>query len=83
MRKLFATLLATTLLAGCTDYDEPDHMHSQWAQYDYDHPDPTYGGYEADRYYRDGDHDRLVARDERIYRGRDGRYYCRPEIIYV
>lgn len=36
------------------------------------------GGYYADDYYRDGDYRerRLDDRDE-IYRGRDGRYYCK------
>ena len=80
MRKLLASLAVTTLLAGCADYPDQGPMHSDWQRYDYGHPDPAYGGYEADRYYREDNnqsHDRQISRDERIYRGRDGRYYCR------
>ena len=35
--------------------------------------------YYAERYYRDGPQyqERRLSRDDRIYRGRDGRYYCR------
>jgi hypothetical protein len=80
VRKLLASLVATTLLAGCADYQEHDHMYGGWDRYDYNHPDPSYGGYEADRYYREDPQryqERQIAHDERIYRGRDGRYYCR------
>ena len=36
-------------------------------------------GYEPSRYYRDGDRyqERVLASDERVYRGNDGRYYCK------
>ncbi|OQW38625.1 MAG: hypothetical protein A4S12_12330 [Proteobacteria bacterium SG_bin5] len=36
-------------------------------------------GYYADRYYRDGRQyrPRALSRNDRVYRGRDGRYYCR------
>ncbi len=36
-------------------------------------------GYDAARYYRGGDayQERVLAPDERVYRGNDGRYYCR------
>ena len=46
---------------------------------DWNRPDPTYGGYYADRYYRDDRsyRERRLSRQERIYRGQDGRYYCR------
>ena len=47
-------------------------------RYDYNRPGPG-GYYYADDYYRDGRYyreRRLTSRD-RIYRGRDGRYYCR------
>lgn len=45
--------------------------------HDWDRPDR--GGYYADRYYRDGRHYRpmRLSRETRIYRGYDGRYYCR------
>ena len=80
MRGLLFGLLATGLLAGCADYSGQDHMADGGGRYDYNHPDPSYGGYEADRYYRedsDQSHERSVSRDERVYRGHDGRYYCR------
>lgn len=74
-------LAATTLLAGCGDYgSRPGNAGgNRWSQYDYDRPDPTYNGYYADRYYRDGSRyrERRLSRNERIYVGQDGRYYCR------
>lgn len=47
--------------------------------------DPAYddgyddGQYDASRYYRDGAQyrERVLANDDRVYRGYDGRYYCR------
>ncbi len=34
--------------------------------------------YDATRYYRDGQYDeRVLAADDRVYRGSDGRYYCK------
>lgn len=37
------------------------------------------GNYDAARYYRDGPNyrERVLANDDRVYRGNDGRYYCR------
>lgn len=37
------------------------------------------GDYDAARYYRSGPNyrDRVLANDERVYAGQDGRYYCR------
>src|ERR1700730_11610304 len=57
-----------------------DHGYSdRYGSYDWNRPDPTYGSYYADRYYRDDQRYRehYLSRDERIYRGHDGRYYCR------
>jgi hypothetical protein len=36
-------------------------------------------GYEPSRYYRDGPNyqERVLASDDRVYRGNDGRYYCK------
>ena len=47
-------------------------------RYDYNRPPPG-GDYYADDYYRDGRYyrERRLASNDRIYRGRDGRYYCR------
>ena len=80
MRKILASILVTTLLSGCAGYEDQGHMQGDWGRYDYNHPDPAYGGYEAERYYRedsDQNHERHLGRDERVYRGHDGRYYCR------
>ncbi len=48
-------------------------------RYDYNRPDPRYGTYYADRYYRDGSNYQpyTLAQNDRIYRGSNGRYYCR------
>lgn len=52
-----------------------------YRNYDYNRPDPRYGGYYADRYYRDANYyqPRRLSYDDRIYRGQDGRYYCRRD----
>lgn len=75
---LSLTALGATLLAGCVDTGDarPGYLYSQ---YDHTHPDPAYGGYDAGRYYR-GDpqyRERQMRRTDRVYRGSDGRYYCR------
>lgn len=51
----------------------------RWSQYDHYRPDPRYGRYYADYYYRDANsyQPRFLNRNDRIYRGNDGRYYCR------
>ncbi|MEO5597037.1 MAG: glycine zipper 2TM domain-containing protein [Novosphingobium sp.] len=94
MKTLFAaSLVAATLLSGCaTDgygdgyrdqyvrwgyYDR--NYYNQYGSYDYNNPDPRYGGYYAERYYRNDRryHNYRMSQDDRIYRGQDGRYYCR------
>lgn len=37
------------------------------------------GGYDASRYYRPGPNyqERVLSSDDRVYRGSDGRYYCK------
>lgn len=79
MRMLAAgAIAATTLLGGCGGgYD--DRPGYAYRHYDYDHPDPAYGGYYADHYYRDDPsyRERRLSRNDRVYRGQDGRYYCR------
>ncbi|MBX3561355.1 MAG: glycine zipper 2TM domain-containing protein [Sphingomonas sp.] len=72
---LAATMSAAALIAGCaTTYDD-----GRYGAYDWNRPDPSYGGYHADRYYRDDRRyrERQLSRNDRIYRGQDGRYYCR------
>jgi hypothetical protein len=50
----------------------------RWNRYDWNKPGPG-GYYYADQYYRDGRYyrERRLSRNDRIYRGNDGRYYCR------
>ncbi len=70
---------AAILLGGCGgDYgDRP--AYASYRHYDYNRPDPAYGGYYADHYYRDDPsyRERRLGRNDRVYRGQDGRYYCR------
>lgn len=69
MRKLMiaASTAALALTAGCTGYgaDRPGYASNgeDW---------------DAPRYYRDGSYEeRRLGRNDRVYVGRDGRYYCR------
>ncbi|MDV3457869.1 glycine zipper 2TM domain-containing protein [Sphingomonas sp. HF-S4] len=81
MRAILLGVLAATAVAGCTDtgYGARSAGYDGYRNYDWNRPDPSYGGYNADRYYRDDRRyrERRVSRDERVYRGQDGRYYCR------
>lgn len=49
------------------------------SQYGYDRPGYAGGSdWDAARYYRDGSYEeRRLSRNDNIYVGRDGRYYCR------
>jgi hypothetical protein len=48
-----------------------------WRTYDYNAPGPD-GRYDARDYYREGRYrERRLSRNDRLYRGSDGRYYCR------
>lgn len=82
MRTLTLGLLAaSTLLAGCDTYGTggPGYA-SDYRRYDYNNPDPQYGGYYADKYYREDNRryrERRLSQNDRVYRGQDGRYYCR------
>ena len=51
----------------------------EYRRYDYNRPPPGTRGYYADQYYRDGRYyqPRRLSRNDRLYRGNDGRYYCR------
>jgi hypothetical protein len=90
MNKIVLTTVAcTTLLSGCaTDqygygssgsgyYDRT--AYSQYGAYDYNNPDPRYSGYYADHYYHQDPRyrERQLSSTDRVYRGQDGRYYCR------
>lgn len=72
---------ASALLTGCSDYGYGANSAGSrgYSSYDWDRPDPAYGGYYADRYYRDDRRyrQRRLSQNDRVYRGNDGRYYCR------
>jgi hypothetical protein len=76
---LGAALIAATVVGGCAGSGYRDRGFSSYRQYDYNRPDPAYGGYDAGRYYRDDRRyrERRLSRNDRVYRGQDGRYYCR------
>lgn len=64
--------------------DERRDAMRDWRRYrnfDWNRYEPGYNHYYADRYYRDGRYyaDRRVTRYDRIYRGSDGRFYCRRD----
>lgn len=63
------------------DRHDRGHGRSDWRtyrNYDYNRPAPG-GAYYADNYYRadPGYRERRLSRNDRIYRGRNGQYYCR------
>ena len=79
---ILATLLFATL-PGCAG-DGYGSRRETWRDYhkwDYNRVDPRYGRYDADRYHRDGRYyqPRRLGLDDRLYRGRDERYYCRRD----
>ena len=92
MNKLMILPLAaaTATLGACAStggygYDDGGYgyydrsYYDRYGRYDYDRPDPRHGGYYADNYYRNDRRyrERRLSNDDRIYRGRDGKYYCR------
>jgi hypothetical protein len=89
MKKLaLLTLAASAALGGCATYGYGDNggqgyydrgYHNEYGRYDWNRPDPRYNGYYADKYYRHDSRyrERVLSKNDRIYRGQDGRYYCR------
>jgi Glycine zipper 2TM domain len=75
---ILGVVAASTLLGGCANYGNAGPGYP-YRQYDYNRPDPAYGGYDAGRYYRDDPRyrERALGYRDRVYRGTDGRYYCR------
>ena len=61
--------------------DRADNNARGYRNYDWNRPDRRYGNYDAARYYRDGRgyQERRLSRNDRIYRGGNGRYYCRRD----
>ncbi len=76
---ILAAAAAATLVGGCTTTGGRDY--SRYSQYDYNRPDPSYNGYYADRYYRSDRsyQQRQLSANDRVYRGKNGRYYCRRD----
>jgi len=79
MRTLTTAMIGALMLTGCASSYGYDRPSSNWRYYDYNRPDPSYNGYDAGRYYRDGPQyrERRLSYRDRVYRGQDGRYYCR------
>lgn len=83
-RFLMAASIAAMLMPAMPALAQRHHHNNDrdwrnYNRYDYNRPDPRYGNYDASRYYRDGRYyrERRLGRNDRIYRGSDGRYYCR------
>ena len=73
-----AAIGAAAMLGGCSTMGGGyGSNYSSYGAYDYNRPDPAYNGYDAGRYYRPANRERRLAANERVYRGQDGRYYCR------
>lgn len=84
------SLTSAMLIGGCTTTDSYRYRDDGWGyydrgyyqrygNYDWDRPDPSLGGYYADSYFRNDRRyrERRLSSNDRLYRGRDGRYYCR------
>lgn len=92
-RLMILPLAAATAMAGACastgsyagDYDDGGYgyydrgYYDRNGRYDYDRPDPRRGGYYADQYYRSDRRykERRLSNNDRVYRGRDDKYYCR------
>ena len=88
---LLPALAAAGMLSGCATYGRDNYndqnawgyydrqSYNQYGQYDYNNPDPRYNGYYADNYYKTDRRyrERRLSDNDRVYRGQDGRYYCR------
>jgi hypothetical protein len=74
---MLPALVGVLLTSGCAS--DMDFQGARPHGYDYDRPDPRYGDYDAGRYYREPrrPRERQLGAADRVYRGQDGRYYCR------
>jgi outer membrane lipoprotein SlyB len=71
---LLCAALASVALTGCTTYDDGSYHRGDgyYARGDRD------GDRDWGRDYRDGNYEPYaLGPDDRVYRGEDGRYYCR------
>jgi hypothetical protein len=66
-KTLLAMIAASSLALASAASAQPD---DRWH-------DNDRGWDPAGSYHRHGDHDRRLGRDDHVYRGHDGRYYCR------
>ncbi len=76
---LAAAIASSVMLTGCLGDGGGYGADPGYGAYDYNRPDPAYGSYDAGRYYRDDPRyrERRLSSNDRVYRGQDGRYYCR------
>lgn len=74
-----AVTLPTLVPAEVSAQPRRDRDWREYRRYDYNRLPRGQQNYYADDYYRDGRYyrERRLTRNDRIYRGRDGRYYCR------
>ncbi|WP_310473680.1 glycine zipper 2TM domain-containing protein [Sandarakinorhabdus sp.] len=79
MKMALAALATLALVSGCASDMSDQRPQRQWRSYDYNRPDPQYGNYDPGRYYQDSPRyrERRLGANDRVYRGQDGRYYCR------
>lgn len=80
MFKFGSGIVAPAMPVSCIGDTQGAVYRSDWSGYDHDRPDPSDGNYYAERYNRDEPRryrERQVAQQERVYRGQEGRYYCR------
>ena len=61
------------------EFDRYQRARASRPSYDprYDERGGPDDGYDAAQYYRPGQSERVLGSDDRVYRGSDGRYYCR------
>lgn len=74
-----ASALVPAVMPSAADAQQWRRYNHNWNQvrnYDYNRYEPGYNAYYPERYYRPG-RVYTLQRGDRIYRGHDGRYYCR------
>jgi hypothetical protein len=72
MSAVFAALIASPLAVPSAAFAAPGHRH------DYRWNGDRNNGWDPARHYHRGNYrERRLSRHDRIYRGGDGRYYCR------
>lgn len=81
MKRPMAGLVALSMLtsmAGCVAPRDHGHGYDDRRGYNEPPPPPAGSGYDPARDYREERGDgRSLSRDDRVYRGDDGRYYCK------